>query len=58
MFGMEAALFVPSGTMSNLIAGRWCFCRLETISVSYHQVRMVANVHVPSCSDGTLQGAG
>lgn len=41
MFGMEAALFVPSGTMSNLIAGQFCFhlavCELVLTSPGWSQ---------------------
>lgn len=37
MFGMEAALFVPTGTMSNLIAGKIYNVKIN-LSFSFFQV--------------------
>lgn len=42
MFGMEAALFVPTGTMGNLIAGeivQWCPGLLIKLVYSCHLVK-------------------
>ena len=40
MFGMEAALFVPSGTMSNLIAGE-LESAAKPIHISYTTLYMI-----------------
>ena len=69
MFGMEAALFVPSGTMGNLIAGeasRTDKCQKHKLSQLFlyppalWASRMEYSVlHVlPPCSDGALQREG
>ncbi|MEQ2164460.1 hypothetical protein GOODEAATRI_006872, partial [Goodea atripinnis] len=53
MFGMEASLFVPSGTMSNLIAGKHRFYLQD-----FHQLlRRWLQMCCFPCSDGALQGA-
>ncbi len=57
MFQMEAALFVPTGTMSNLIAGELCSC-WQSLNAFLRGLNGHNSACMSLCSDGALQGAG